>query len=57
MTRLRTALALTLTVPLLALGACSGQDPQPKIAPPESSSPTESPSASERLKPLSENRP
>ena len=26
MTRLRTALALTLAVPLLALGACSGQD-------------------------------
>jgi hypothetical protein len=50
-TRLRTALALTLTVPLLALGACSEEDPQPKIAPSESSSPTESPSASSSASP------
>ena len=48
MTRLRTALALTLAGLLLALGACSEGDPRPKIAPSETpSSPTGSASASE----------
>ncbi len=38
--RSRTAFAAGLLGPLLVLGGCSGEDPQPKIAPPESSAPT-----------------
>lgn len=47
MHRSRMAFALGLVGPLLVLGGCSGNDPQPKIAPPESAAPTsDSPSQS-----------
>jgi len=53
MTTVRTALALSLAGSLLALGACSDDDPRPKIAPPESSSPTASASTSQTAEPNS----
>ena len=47
MSRSRTAFALGLVVPLLVVGGCSSDEPQPRIAPSESPSPTDSPSAAE----------
>ncbi|MBI2244131.1 MAG: hypothetical protein HYU55_09390 [Nocardioides sp.] len=39
-TRSRTVVAALCVVSVLALGACSGDDPQPRFAPPSSSAPT-----------------
>ncbi|MBI2245838.1 MAG: hypothetical protein HYU55_18475 [Nocardioides sp.] len=39
-TRSRTVIAALCVVSVLALGACSGDDPQPRFAPPSSSAPT-----------------
>ncbi|HEY0951987.1 DUF6318 family protein [Nocardioides sp.] len=44
MNRSRTALTALALVPVLALGACSGDDPEPKLAPPPSSTAPSSPS-------------
>ncbi|MCW2791818.1 MAG: hypothetical protein JWO76_916 [Nocardioides sp.] len=43
---LRATLALGVVVPLLALGGCSGDDPEPKIAPTTSTSPSDTGSPS-----------
>jgi hypothetical protein len=44
--RSRTAFALGVVGPLLVLGGCSGDDPEPKFAPTETTSPSESGSPS-----------
>jgi hypothetical protein len=54
--RSRTAFALGVVVLPLVLGGCSGDDPEPKFAPPESTSPTESGSPSAPASSASANR-
>ncbi|HEU4812301.1 MAG TPA: DUF6318 family protein, partial [Nocardioides sp.] len=50
--RSRTAFALGLVVPLLVVGGCSNDEPQPRIAPSESPSPTDSSSAPAPMGPV-----